>query len=179
MSNLIWMDMEMSGLDADRDKILEIASVVTDSNLNILAVGPELVIHHDKSLFNDMDEWNQTHHEASGLWQQVLASSITLAEAEERTLEFFSKYTPPKASPLCGNSIWQDRRFLAKHARKIDNYLHYRNIDVSSVKELVLRWYPEHPQLPYQKNSKHRAVDDVIESINEMKHYRHYFFVEA
>ena len=178
MSNLIWMDLEMSGLNPDKDKILEMASIITDDKLNIVAVGPEFVIGHDSSLFLEMDEWNQTHHTQSGLWDRVINSKVTLSEAEEKTLLFFQQHAQTKTSPLCGNSIWQDRRFLAKYTCKLNEFMHYRNVDVSSIKELVLRWYEGHPQLPFRKNNKHRAIDDIVESINELKHYRKIFFIK-
>ena len=172
---MVWVDMEMSGLEPERDVILEIATVLTDGNLNIIAEGPELVIHQEPQLFDLMDDWNKEHHSKSGLWSQVIASKVTVEEAEKLTMDFLKKHTPAKASPLCGNSVHQDRRFIVKYMADLDRYLHYRLVDVSTVKELVSRWYPESFKF-HKKDSSHRAKDDIIESINEMKHYRNMAF---
>lgn len=167
---LVWLDMEMSGLDPDRDVILEMATLITDANLQILAEGPALVIHQPANLFAHMDAWCQEHHTKSGLWQRVLDSKLSLSDAERLTLEFIRQHTPARESPLCGNSIWQDRRFLAKHMPTLEGYFHYRIIDVSTIKELVSRWSPEH-KFPKKKGA-HRALDDIRESIDELRHYR-------
>lgn len=173
-SPLVWMDLEMTGLDPERDGIIEIATLVTDGDLNILAEGPELVVHQSPSRFETMDDWNKEHHTKSGLWAKVVASEVSLEEAERQTLAFVKAYTGTKASPLCGNSIWQDRRFLVRYMPLLDAYLHYRLVDVSSVKELAARWYPE---LKYaKKKGAHRALDDIRESVDELRFYRHALF---
>lgn len=176
--NLVWIDMEMSGLDPESDTVLEIATIVTDKDLNILAEGPSFVIHHDASLFDRMDEWNQEHHVKSGLWEKVVHAGTSLAEAEEQTLNFLEKYTLPRQNPLCGNSIAQDRMFINRYFKKLNAHLHYRMIDVSSIKELVKRWYPEGPNPPAKQNT-HRALEDIRESIEELKFYRQAFFVKS
>lgn len=173
-NNLVWIDLEMTGLDPARDQILEIASIVTDDQLNILEYGPSLIIHCSEERLLKMDDWNQKHHSESGLWQECIDSQISLNEAENLTLAFLKKMTVAKANPLCGNSIWQDRRFIAQHMPKLDAYLHYRIIDVSSFKESIKRWYPQ--SQPFQKKGAHRALDDIEESINELKHYRESYF---
>lgn len=169
--NLIWIDLEMSGLDPAVNVILEIATIITDKDLNILEEGPVLVISQDPELFETMDEWNQTHHVQSGLWQRVLDSQTTLEQAQEQTLAFIEKYSLTKKNILCGNSIAQDRSFIAKYLPLIHNYLHYRMIDVSTIKELCKRWY-DSPSLVYKKKNIHRALDDIKESIEELKFYR-------
>jgi oligoribonuclease len=168
------MDLEMSGLDPDGCAILEIATIVTDAELEVIAEGPDLVIHHDDAVLTAMDEWCTTHHGASGLTAAVQASSISLAEAEARTLEFIAQHTSPKASPLCGNTIWQDRRFLVRHMPTLDAHLHYRLVDVSTLKELCKRWYPQ-LRAPV-KSEAHRALDDIRESIAELRFYREQVF---
>jgi oligoribonuclease len=176
-SLLVWMDLEMSGLDPDRDVILEMATVITDSNLEIVEQGPSFVIRQPENLFNTMDDWNQKHHTESGLWQKVIASEFDLAAAENSTLDFLKKAKiQAKSAPLCGNSIWQDRRFIARYMKNLDAFLHYRNIDVSTIKELALRWYPSSEGALFKKQNKHRAIDDIIESISELKFYREKFF---
>ena len=172
---IIWMDLEMTGLDPEIDDIIEIASLVTDADLNIIAEGPELAIHQPQSRFAQMDAWNQEHHGGSGLWKKVVDSQLSLAEAEQLTLDFLKKQVGPNESPLAGSSIWQDRRFITKYMKQIDNYLHYRLIDVSSFKEMVCRWYPVYP-IKFEKKNSHRALDDIRESINELKFYREHFF---
>jgi oligoribonuclease len=174
---LVWMDMEMSGLDPERDAVLELATLVTDADLNVLAEGPELVVHQHAALFDRMDDWCKEHHTKSGLWQRVLDSKLSLADAERQTLDFLKEHTGPRESPLCGNSIWQDRRFLAKHMPTLEAHLHYRIIDVSTVKELVSRWSPEH-KFPKKKGA-HRALDDIRESLDELRHYRATVFKEV
>jgi len=173
--HLVWVDLEMTGLDPDRDTILEIATLITNDELEVLAEGPALVIHQDKSVLDRMDAWNTEHHGKSGLTQRVLDSTTTLAEAEAQTLAFVKTYCVERMSPLCGNSIWQDRRFLCRYMPKFESYLHYRNIDVSTVKELVRRWYGDGTKPPEKKHA-HLALDDIRESIAELEFYRHTFF---
>ena len=169
--NLIWIDLEMTGLDVDNDVILEIALVVTDSVLNILAISPALAIFQDKALLNAMDDWNTKQHNASGLIERINASNISAAAAEHVMLEFLTPWVPPGKSPMCGNSICQDRRFLHRHMPQLEQYFHYRNLDVSTLKELAKRWAPEVAK-SFKKKSRHLALDDIIDSINELKHYR-------
>jgi oligoribonuclease len=173
---LVWMDMEMSGLDPDTNVVLEIATLITDNELNVVAEGPALVIHHDKAILEGMDDWNREHHGASGLSQRVLESTIDTAEAESQTLAFVRRYCPQRNAPLCGNSVYQDRRFLARYMPRLEAYLHYRNIDVSSVKEIVRRWYPDGPKPPEKKHA-HLALDDIRESIEELRFYRQRYFL--
>lgn len=173
--NLVWMDLEMTGLDPERDTIIEIATVVTDAQLAIVAEGPVLAIRHEDAVLDAMDQWNREHHGASGLLERVRSSDVDLAEAERRTLDFVRQHAAERAAPLCGNSIWQDRRFLARYMPTLEAYLHYRIIDVSSIKELVRRWYPDRTLVPEKKNS-HLALDDVRESIDELRHYRREIF---
>jgi len=174
--HLVWMDMEMTGLDPDRDTILEIATLITTDALDLVAEGPVLAVSHPQTVLDAMDQWNREHHAASGLTARVLASSVSLAEAETQTLAFVKTYCPERTSPLCGNSIYQDRRFLARYMPKLEPYFHYRNIDVSSIKELVRRWYPGGPQPPEKKHA-HLALDDIRESIEELRFYRQHYFV--
>jgi oligoribonuclease len=172
---LVWMDLEMTGLDPECDSIIEIATIITDSDLNIVAEGPEIAVHHEASRFALMDAWNQEHHTKSGLWQKVLDSKISLPEAEEETLAFLKRFVGAKESPLCGNSVWQDRRFLARHMPKVDTHLHYRLIDVSTIKELSRRWYRENVKFTKEKGL-HRALEDIRESVDELRFYRHKIF---
>lgn len=176
-NNLIWMDLEMTGLDSSRDQILEIATLVTDSDLNLVAEGPNLAIYQPEEVLQRMDEWNQTHHGASGLIARVRASSESLVTAEAKTLEFVSGYCKPKAAPLCGNSVWQDRRFLDRLMPTLNAFFHYRIIDVSSVKELAARWYPRLP--PHKKKETHLALADIRESVEELRHYRKSIFLPS
>lgn len=172
--NLIWIDLEMTGLDTDNDYIIEIATIVTDSNLEILEEGPVLAIHQRDDVLNMMDEWNRTQHRKSGLIERVRASTLKETEVEEATLEFISKYVPQGKSPMCGNSICQDRRFLHRHMSQLERYFHYRNLDVSTIKELARRWAP----VVYngvEKESTHLALDDIRDSINELRYYREFF----
>ena len=170
-TNLVWMDLEMSGLDPKTCVILEIATLITDKDLNLVAQGPSLAVHQPLTLLEGMDDWNRKHHKASGLWDAVLASQTTLADAEKQTLEFVAKHCKEKASPLCGNTIYQDRRFLIEYMPKLEGYLHYRLVDVSTIKELVKRWYGPEFQAP-QKKQKHKALDDILETVEELKFYR-------
>ncbi len=172
--NLIWIDLEMTGLDTDRDAIIEIATVVTDSQLNVLAEGPVLAIHQDEKLLAGMDEWNTAQHTKSGLVDRVRKSTISEAEAEARTLAFLEQYVPAGASPMCGNSICQDRRFLARCMPKLEAWFHYRNLDVSTIKELARRWAPE-VYKSFTKKSTHLALADIHDSIRELAHYREHF----
>lgn len=176
--NLVWIDLEMTGLTPEKDRILEIASIITDSQLNIIAQGPVLVIHYKKNELPHMNQWVQDHHGQSGLLQAVETSSVSLEQAEHETLDFIRTYCTPGACPLCGNSVWQDRSFLRLHMPKLNDFLHYRIIDVTTIKELVRRWYPHDPCADYKKNDTHRALDDIKESINELAHYKKSFFRE-
>ncbi|WP_295384556.1 oligoribonuclease [uncultured Thiodictyon sp.] len=169
--NLIWLDLEMTGLDPFTDHILEIATVVTDQELNILAEGPVIAVHQDEAVLAGMDEWNRTHHGASGLIERVRASDTDAAGAQAATLAFLADWVPAGASPLCGNSICQDRRFLARFMPGLDAYCHYRNLDVSTLKILALRWAPTVAD-SFKKAGKHQALDDIRESIGELCHYR-------
>jgi oligoribonuclease len=169
--NLVWIDLEMTGLDPDSDRIIEIATIVTDAELNILAEGPELAIAHPLAALEAMDEWNRTQHGKSGLWQRVLDSKVSIAEAEARTLAFLAEWVPANASPMCGNSICQDRRFLARWMPRLEAHFHYRNLDVSTLKELVRRWKPELMK-GFAKEGKHEAMADILESLEELKFYR-------
>ena len=171
--NLIWIDLEMTGLDTDMDYIIEIATVVTDSQLNILDEGPVVAIHQDANIMQSMDEWNTRQHAKSGLTDRVMKSSYTTADAEQLTLAFLEKFVPAKASPMCGNSICQDRRFLHRLMPRLEEYFHYRNLDVSTLKELVKRWYPEQAQ--FSKESSHLALADIHDSIDELRFYRENF----
>ena len=175
--NLVWMDLEMTGLEPDTEAIIEIATIITDSHLNIIEEGPALAVHQDDEILNRMDEWNQKTHSASGLIQKVKDSKITVEGAEKATLDFIKKYVPYKAAPLCGNSVGQDRRFLYKFMPKLSEYLHYRNVDVTSIKEVIRRWYPSGRKLP-KKSDEHKALIDIQESIEELIFYRDHFFIE-
>lgn len=170
-NNLVWMDLEMTGLNPDTDSILEIATVVTDSQLIVLAQGPVFAIKHSAETLNAMDDWNREHHGASGLWQRSLDEGVTLAEAEAATLAFLQDWVPANASPLCGNSVHQDRRFLFRYMPQLESFLHYRLIDVSTVKELARRWAPQMLEGIVKRNA-HTALSDIEDSINELKHYR-------
>ena len=173
--NLVWIDLEMTGLDPFRDHVIEIATIVTDSDLNVLAEGPVIAVHRSEAELAGMDEWNRTTHGASGLLDRVRASKFTPADAEAQTLAFLGRYAQAGASPMCGNSICQDRRFLAREMPALEKFFHYRNLDVSTVKELARRWAPD-VLAGVQKSSSHAALDDVRESIAELAHYRRVFF---
>lgn len=168
---LIWIDLEMTGLDTDNDSVIEIATAVTDANLNVLAEGPEFAIAHDLATLEAMDDWNRSQHRRSGLWQRVLEQGVTMREAELRTIAFLQQWVGPKASPMCGNSICQDRRFLHRCMPELERYFHYRNLDVSTLKELAKRWAPQ-VLAGVQKESAHTALSDVRDSINELRYYR-------
>ena len=168
---LIWIDLEMTGLDTARDGILEIATVVTDARLEVLAEGPDLAIAHPLATLEAMDDWNRTQHRKSGLWERVLGQGVPLAEAEARTLAFLREWVPAGASPMCGNSICQDRRFLHRLMPSLEAHFHYRNLDVSTLKELARRWAPQVLE-GVRKDSAHTALSDVRDSIAELRHYR-------
>ena len=170
-SNLVWIDLEMTGLDPDTEKIIEIATIVTDASLKVLAEGPEIVIHQTAEVLAAMDEWNTGQHARSGLTERALASACGVEEAEERTLEFLERYVPPQTSPMCGNSICLDRRFLHRYMPKLERFFHYRNLDVSTLKELCMRWAPEKAQR-LAKRAEHRAMQDIRGSIAELRFYR-------
>ena len=172
--NLVWVDLEMTGLDPDNDVVIEIATIVTDSNLNTLAEGPVIAIHTDDDRLNAMDEWNTSHHTASGLLDRVRASSYDPDRAANETLEFLKRWVPPNTSPMCGNSICQDRRFMARHLPQLEQYFHYRNLDVSTLKILMQRWRPS-LEAGFTKSATHLALDDIRESIDELRYYRDYF----
>jgi oligoribonuclease len=173
-TRLIWIDLEMTGLDTDNDQIIEVATIVTDDNLNILAECA--CCHQPDRVLNAMDEWNTRQHGQSGLIERVRRSKLTAQDAEQQTLEFLKKWVNPKSSPMCGNSICQDRRFLHRLMPEMEQYFHYRNLDVSSVKELAKRWRPE-IMSGLKKNASHLAMDDIRDSIAELKYYREYFFI--
>lgn len=170
-ANLIWIDMEMSGLDPEKERILEIAIVITDAQLNAVAEAPVLVVHQPDSLLDAMDDWNRGTHGKSGLVDRVKASTLTEAEAEARMLAFLAQHVPPRMSPMCGNSVHQDRRFLARYMPQLEGYFLYRNLDVSTLKELARRWKPE-IMAGLVKHGKHEALADIHESIDELKYYR-------
>jgi oligoribonuclease len=171
---LVWIDLEMTGLNTDTDRIIEIATIVTDADLNIVAQGPVLAVHQSDAVLAGMDEWNTRTHTGSGLVERVKTSALTEADAEQQTLEFLQQYVPKGKSPLCGNSICQDRRFLARGMPTLEAYVHYRNLDVSSIKELIKRWRPALNN-GFEKKNTHKALDDILESIEELKYYREHF----
>jgi len=174
-NNLIWIDLEMTGLNTDVDQVIEIATIITDSDLNILEEGPAIAIHQTNALLDGMDNWNTQQHAKSGLTERVRMSRTDEVEAEQRTLEFIQKYVPRNKSPMCGNSICQDRRFLHRCMPELEKYFHYRNLDVSSIKELAKRWAPAMAE-GYVKTPAHLALEDVRDSIRELKFYREHFF---
>ena len=169
--NLIWIDMEMTGLRPERDRILEIACIITDTSLNEIAQGPVLAVHQDETVLAAMDEWNQSHHSASGLLDRVRSEGISEAAAEQRMLDFIRQYVPEKSSPICGNSVGQDRRFLYQYMPALEAYFHYRTLDVSTLKILASRWKPAIME-GFHKKEAHLALDDIRESIDELRYYR-------
>lgn len=172
--NLIWIDLEMTGLDTDNDMIIEIATVVTDAQLNVLAEGPVMAVKQSDAMLDGMDEWNTRQHGRSGLTQRVRESQISAVEAQQQTLAFLQQWVPARKSPMCGNSICQDRRFLHRGMPELEQYFHYRNLDVSTLKELVSRWAPD-LKGGFTKESSHLALDDIYDSIAELKYYREHF----
>lgn len=175
MANLVWLDLEMTGLDPDSERIIEIATIVTDTDLRILAEGPNIVVHQSHTLLSNMDVWNTKQHTRSGLIKAVEASKISESLAEQQTLAFLSQYVQPGESPLCGNTISQDRRFLVKYMPRLAGFFHYRNIDVTSIKLLAQYWQPD-ILADSAKQATHRALDDVRDSIAELRYYREHFF---
>ena len=173
-NNLVWLDMEMTGLDPDRDCVIEIAVVVTDGQLTTVAEAPVFVLHQSDAVLEAMDSWNKSTHARTGLIERVKASQLKEGEVEEQLLHFLAQHLPGKTSPMCGNSICQDRRFLARHMPRLEAYFHYRNLDVSTLKELVRRWKPELAK-GLVKHGKHEALADIYESIEELKYYREHF----
>ena len=172
--NLIWIDMEMTGLDPDNDRVIEVAAIVTDPNLNVLAEGPVFAIHQSDEVLNGMDAWNKGTHGRSGLIDRVKASTVSEAQAEAEMIAFLSQYVPAGKSPMCGNSICQDRRFMARHMPKLETFFHYRNLDVSTLKELCRRWKPE-LIAGFKKHQLHTALADIRESVEELQYYREHF----
>jgi oligoribonuclease len=173
-SNLIWVDMEMTGLDPEKDVVIEIATIVTDTHLNTLAEGPVIAVHQSDARLRAMDDWNTTHHTRSGLVERVKASEHDEQRAAQETIAFLEQWVPGGASPMCGNTICQDRRFMVRHMPQLEAYFHYRNLDVSTVKILMQRWRPE-LESGFTKAGTHLALDDIRESINEMCYYREHF----
>lgn len=172
---MVWIDLEMTGLDIEKESIIEIATVITDGDLNILATGPNLAINVSQELLDGMDDWNTRHHHGSGLVQRIHDEGKNLSDAEQATVEFLLEWIEPGTAPLCGNSVWNDRKFLAKEMPRVLEMLHYRMIDVSTIKELARRWYPDVPF--YVKKGAHLALDDILESIEELKHFRNELFI--
>ena len=172
---LIWIDMEMTGLEPEQDRIIEVATLITDSDLNVLAEGPVLAVHQSDDVLDGMDEWNQRTHGESGLVERVRKSQLNEADVEAQTIAFLQRYAERGSSPMCGNSVHQDRRFMVKYMPSLADFFHYRNLDVSTVKELAKRWRPDVAS-SYKKQSTHQAMDDIRDSVNELKHYREHFF---
>jgi oligoribonuclease len=178
-SNLVWIDLEMTGLHLPADTILEIATIVTTNKLEIIGYGPALVIHQSEETLIKMDDWCKKYHKASGLIEQVRCSKITIQEAEEQTLIFLQQFVSATTAPLCGNSVWQDRAFIRQYMPRLDAFLNYRIIDVSSIKEIIRRWYPQNSQAKFVKPENHRALEDIIQSVEELAHYKKHFFMTS
>jgi oligoribonuclease len=176
IKNFVWIDLEMTGLDPLGNTILEIATVITTEDLEIVAEGPVIIINHPEEVLKKMDPWCTGMHTKTGLVQSVLSSPFSLQDAETMTLEFLKQHCYEKKSPLCGNSVWLDRFFLKFYMPQVYDFLFYRTIDVSTIKELIKRWYPNDPQINFKKQNTHRALDDIYESINELKYYKRHFF---
>lgn len=176
IKNLVWIDLEMTGLDPVDNTVLEIACIVTSEDLDVVAEHPALAINHSPDVLKTMDAWCTGMHTKSGLVKQVCESPLSLAQAESVILDFLKQYCYEKKSPLCGNSVWLDRFFMKFHMPRLYDFLHYRTIDVSTIKELIKRWYPDDPQTQFKKENTHRALADIHESINELRHYRRHFF---
>ena len=172
---MVWIDMEMPGLDPEKEGIIEIATIVTDKGLNVLAEGPDLVVRQPLKLLKKMDSWNQKQHKKSGLVDEVKISKVTVRQAEKKTLDFLKQYCVPGKATLCGNSVYHDRRFIIKYMPRLNKFLHYRLVDVSTLKELVRRWYPKNKELP-KKSERHRALADIRESIEELRFHRETYF---
>jgi len=175
--NLIWIDLEMTGLNVQKDVILEIASVITDSQLNVIEQGPQFIIHQPDEVLDVMNKEVTEMHKKSGLTQAVKQSMVSVVQAEEATLQFFKKHCDPDTALLAGNSVWQDRNFLKKYMPSLVDFCYYRILDVTAIKEVVARWYPDNPQAEFKKKDTHRALEDILESIEELKHFRKYFFI--
>lgn len=171
---LVWVDMEMTGLDPEKERIIEVAAIITEADLTFVAQGPVLVIHQSNELLDAMDRWNQSTHAKSGLIEKVKSSTLGEEQAQDLMLEFLNQHVPPGKSPMCGNTIGQDRRFMVKYMPRLESFFHYRNLDVSTLKELSLRWKPE-VYKSFTKQSRHEALADIYESIEELKHYREHF----
>jgi oligoribonuclease len=176
-AHLVWIDLEMTGLNPEHDRIIEMATIITDGDLNLIAEGPVLAIRQEQSLLDGMDEWNQTHHSVSGLLDRMAREGVSEIEAEAQTLAFIESHVEPNSAPLCGNTIWQDRRFLSRYMKSLEGYLHYRMIDVSSIKELAKRWHPKIAS-GVVKTNQHTALADIRESIEELRYYRAHLFVQ-
>lgn len=176
VQNLVWIDLEMTGLNINSDTIVEIATIITDGQLNEIAQGPDLVIYQPEEVLDKMSDWVKNAHTRSGLIERIRTSTTTLEEAEQQTLEFIKEHCVENTGLLAGNSVWNDKFFLNRYMPSITGYLNYRIVDVTSVRELLVRWYPEDPKLEFKKADKHRALIDIRESIEELRHYRTYFF---
>jgi len=176
-TNFVWIDLEMTGLNPDHDVILEIACIITDGQLTVVKEGPLLVIHQSEEKLNQMNAWSQEQHTLSGLIQEVRHSTISINQAEKLILNFLHSHCKPETALLAGNSVWQDRAFMRQYMPNIINFLYYRLIDVTTIKELVKHWYPNNEKVEFSKKDTHRALEDIYESIAELKHYRRYFFV--
>lgn len=173
---MVWIDLEMTGLDIERESIIEIATVITDSELNIVAEGPNLAIRVNEELLAGMDDWNTRHHHGSGLVERIHNEGVAVEDAELQTIEFLKQWIEPGTAPLCGNSVWNDRQFLAKEMPTLLEMLHYRMVDVSTIKELSRRWYPDVSR--YNKKGAHRALDDILESVEELRYFREEIFIQ-